>query len=85
MRSLKDLISVGSATLKDFELLEIKSIEELAQQNHENLYLRLCKLTGARQDICVKDVFQAAIEQAKNPNLPKEKCQWYYWSRKRKS
>jgi hypothetical protein len=25
------------------------------------------------------------VAQARNPRLPAQKCQWWYWSRKRKS
>jgi hypothetical protein len=25
------------------------------------------------------------VAQAKNPRLPLEQCQWWYWSRKRKA
>jgi hypothetical protein len=30
------------------------------------------------------DVFRAAVAQARNPQLPAEQCQWWYWSRLRK-
>ncbi len=85
-RHLKDLVSVGKATLKDFELLGITSVEQLAQQDARDLYQKMCTITGQRQDPCVEDVFAAAIAQAQDPKLPKEKCQWWYWSgvRKRK-
>lgn len=85
MRELKDLVSVGPATLKDFEMLGIKSVEDLKGQDARKLYEKICLLSGVRHDPCVEDVFRAAIEQAKNPDLPKEQCQWYYWSRKRKN
>lgn len=85
MRKLEDLTSVGPATLKDFELLEIKTVEDLKEHDASELYEKLCLLSGLKHDRCVEDVFRAAIEQAKNPDLPKEQCQWYYWSRKRKS
>lgn len=41
--------------------------------------------TGERQDLCCLDVFRAAVAQARNPRLPAEQCQWWYWSRKRKA
>lgn len=84
-RKLIDLVSVGPATLKDFELLGITHVQQLKSQNAETLYKNLCELSGVTHDICVLDVFRAAIEQAKNPKLPKEQCQWWYWSRVRKS
>ena len=84
-RTLADLAGVGPATLKDFELLGIRSVAMLARKSPERLYLRLCELTGTRQDPCVLDVFSATIAQARNPRLPREQCEWWYWSRKRKT
>ena len=84
-RRLEDLISVGPAMLRDFELLGIRSVAQLARTNPRRLYSRLCRLTGQRQDICCLDVFHAAVAQARNPNLPVEKSVWWHWSRKRKA
>jgi hypothetical protein len=84
-RSLQDLISIGPAMLRDFELLGIRSVPQLAKQNPHKMYSRLERLTGTHQDPCVLDTFQAAVAQARNPRLPAQKCQWWYWSRKRKS
>ena len=84
-RRLKDLVSVGPAMLRDFELLGIRNISQLARQNPAKLYENLCRLTGQRQDICCLDVFAAAVAQACNPLLPAEQCQWWYWSRQRKA
>ena len=83
-RRLEDLISVGPAMLRDFEMLGIHSIAQLAKQNPERMYARLNHVTGQRQDPCVLDTFCAAVAQARNPRLPAEQCQWWYWSRKRK-
>lgn len=84
-RQLKDLISIGPAMLKDFERLGIKSVPQLAKQKPIKMYERLQRIAGARMDPCVLDSFEAAVAQARNPRLPAEKCQWWYWSRKRKS
>ena len=84
-RNLADLISIGPAMLRDFEMLGIHSMKELSRQEPRKMYLKLQRLTGQRQDPCVLDTFQAAVAQAKNPRLPVEKCQWWYWSRKRKA
>ena len=83
-QQLGDLISIGPAMLRDFELLRIRSVTQLALQSPENLYAKLNRLTGRRQDPCVLDTFCAAVAQAKNPRLPAEQCEWWYWSRKRK-
>lgn len=84
-RKLKDLVSVGPAFLKDFAMLGIETVEQLAKRDPEKLYLELCRKTGARQDPCVLDTFRAAVEQARDPNLPPEKCVWWYWSGVRKA
>jgi nucleotidyltransferase/DNA polymerase involved in DNA repair len=82
---LGDLVSIGPAMLKDFELLGIRSVAQLARQKPESLYEKLCQVTGKCQDICVLDTFSAAVAQARNPRLPAEQRQWWYWSRKRKA
>lgn len=83
-RPLKDLISIGPAMLRDFELLGIHSVVELARKNPQGLYKKLARVTHQHQDSCVLDVFRAAVAQARNPRLPAEQCQWWYWSRRRK-
>ena len=84
-RRLRDLVSIGPAMLKDFELLGIRSVAQLARQKPESLYEKLCRVTGKSQDICVLDTFSAAVAQARNPRLPAGQRQWWYWSRKRKA
>ncbi len=84
-RQLGDLVSVGPAMRRDLEVLGIRSVAELARANPEALYERLCRVSGLSQDICCLDVFSAAVAQARNPRLPAEQCQWWYWSRKRKA
>ena len=83
-RELGDLISIGPAMLRDFELLGIRSMAQLARQNPQRMYEKMGRLTGQRQDPCVLDTFCAAVAQAKNPRLAAEKCQWWWWSRERK-
>ena len=83
-RQLADLISVGPAMLRDFARLGIRSVPQLARQNPQKLYERLGRMAGQHQDVCVLDVFCAAVAQARNPRLHAEKCQWWYWSKQRK-
>ncbi|MGH9714522.1 MAG: helix-hairpin-helix domain-containing protein [Candidatus Acidiferrales bacterium] len=84
-RELIDLISVGPATLRDFHLLGVRSVAQLSRANPEALYNRLCRLREVRIDPCCLGVFSAAVAQARNSNLPAEKCAWWYWSRQRKA
>jgi hypothetical protein len=70
--------------LEDFERLGVRSVRELARRKPEKLYEQLCEVTGHAQDICVLDVFRAAVAQARNPRLPVAQRNWWYWSRLRK-
>ncbi len=84
-RKLKDLVSIGPAMLEDFELLGITSVSQLRRRSPERIYRQLCRLRGQRIDPCCLDVFVAAVAQAKDPDLPIEQRQWWYWSKLRKS
>jgi nucleotidyltransferase/DNA polymerase involved in DNA repair len=84
-RRLRDLISVGPAMLRDLERLGIRSVQQLARQDPQQLYSKLCQLTFRHRDLCCRDVFEAAVAQARDPRLPAVQCQWWYWSRKRKA
>jgi hypothetical protein len=84
-RRLQDLVSIGPAMLKDMELLGIHNVGQLARQNPRKMYLELCRITKRDHDICCLDVFEAAVAQARDPKLPAEQRQWWYWSRKRKA
>jgi nucleotidyltransferase/DNA polymerase involved in DNA repair len=84
-RRLADLVSVGPAMLRDFDGLGIRSVAQLARQNPEKLYQRLCRKTGQPLDLCCFDVLRAAVAQARQPRLPSQPRHWWYWSRKRKA
>ena len=83
-RQLRDLVSIGPAMLKDFELLGISSVAQLRRRSPQRMYNELCRLRGQRLDPCCLDVFVAAVAQAKDPQLPIEQRQWWYWSKVRK-
>jgi hypothetical protein len=83
-RELADLVSVGPATLADFELLGVRTVAELARHEPTALYARLERITLRRQDPCVLDTFSAAVAQARDPHLPPEEAKWWTWSRRRK-
>jgi nucleotidyltransferase/DNA polymerase involved in DNA repair len=83
-RQLKDLAGVGPATLNDLRILGIHSVAELSLQDGGELYARLCQRTGKQQDICCLDVFHCAVAQARDPHLPAEQRNWWYWSALRK-
>jgi predicted RecB family nuclease len=69
-RTLGDLEGIGRAMLRDFDLLGVTSVEDLARRDAQELYERLSRITRSRQDPCVLDVFNCAIAQARDPELP---------------
>ena len=84
-RRLTDLISVGPAMVRDFELLGVHSVAQLARRNPERLYQELGRMAPQHLDICVLDTFRAAVAQARDPHLPAAQCQWWWWSAQRKA
>ena len=83
-RQLKELVSIGPAMLEDFELLGIQSVAQLRRRSPRRMYRELCRIKKQVIDPCCLDVFVAAVAQARDPNLPAEQRQWWYWSRIRK-
>lgn len=84
-KSLEKLVSVGPAIVRDLQLVGVRSVSSLARSNPTKLYEKLCRVTMRHHNVCVLDVFCAAVAQARNPRLAPEKCQWWYWSRRRKA
>ncbi len=84
-RKLEDLWSVGPAVRRSLSKLGVDTVAELARRKPERLYQDLCRKTRTRQDVCVLDTFRAAVAQARDPDLPTDKCVWWYWSRLRKA
>jgi hypothetical protein len=78
---LTSLMNVGPRIADDLHLLGIRSVEDLRHNEADDLYDRLCELTGRRQDPCVLDTFRSAVDQANGkPARP-----WWEYSRERKA
>lgn len=84
-RALNALRSVGPATIEDLRLLGVADISDLAGRDPQALYDALCRIKGQKIDICCLDVFSCAVAQAKNPELPDDQRDWFWWSRQRKA
>ena len=77
---LGQLRNIGKAMLKDFDLLGIYSVKQLARCNADRLYERIQSLTNSRHDPCVWDTYAAAIHQAKTG----EALPWWDFTKVRK-
>ena len=77
---LSSLMNVGPAIRRQFQLLKIETIAELAKQDADDLFAQLSALSEGRVDPCVHDVFSATIHQARiGEALP-----WWHFSAARK-
>jgi predicted RecB family nuclease len=84
-RKLRSLAGVGASIEANLHHLGIRSVDALAAADPDELYDKLCVKTKSRQDPCVLDTFRCAVAQARDPQLPREQCNWWWWSRQRKS
>jgi hypothetical protein len=84
LRLLIDLRGVGPSIAANLNQLGVFTVPQLAACDGRELYDRLCAHTGVRQDPCVEDTFVCAVAQARDPHLPAEQKNWWYWSRLRK-
>ena len=79
-QAFQQLGSIGPACALDLVQLGFRSIEQLRGTDPNQLYARLCELTGSRQDPCVEDVLRCAVAQAELPELPDKWRQWFHWT-----
>lgn len=77
---LQTIPNVGPAVADDLVRLGIRNLEDLAQQDPDDMYRRLCELDGKRHDPCVRDVFAAITDFARG-GVAKP---WWEYSRLRK-
>ncbi len=59
------LPNVGPAVREDLRRLGIGTLEDLARQEADALYLRLARMDGRLHDPCVWDTFEAIIRMAR--------------------
>lgn len=84
-RTLLDVPSIGPRAQADLHLLGIESVESLSGADPDELFVRLERLTGSRQDPCVLDSFRCAVYAVTNPSPDPARLQWWWWSWARKS
>jgi hypothetical protein len=78
---LEDIPNVGPAIAGDFRKLGVTAPAELVGRDPFTLYDDLCRLTGARVDPCVLDVFISAVRYMEG--APKRPWWKYTAGRKR--
>ncbi|MGE4441667.1 MAG: helix-hairpin-helix domain-containing protein [Desulfomicrobium sp.] len=78
--ALTDLPNIGPAMARDLRLLGFEHPGQLAGQDPQTLYDRLCELTGVRQDPCVLDVL-VSVTRFMDGEEPKP---WWHFTPERK-
>lgn len=77
--SISSIGKMSTKKLRDLKKCR-KSNLELALQDPTDLFHRMEKMTGKRQDPCVWDVFAAIIHEARTGKI----TVWWEWTAKRK-
>ncbi len=77
---LQQIPNVAPAPAGDLKLIGIETPSLLVKANPLELYKALCEKTGVRHDLCMLDVFMAAVDFM-NGNPPKP---WWQFTETRK-
>ncbi len=86
-RSTKDELQripgIGPSLARDLRRLGFHRVRDLATADPEEMYQRLCHLTGTRQDPCVLYVFRCAVYFASRKRHVPALLQWWHWKDRR--
>ena len=74
---LQRLLAVGPSIAADLRRLGVRSVRGLARRDPEQLYTRLCEITGQRQDPCVLYTFRCAVYAAQTDKPKPELLKWW--------
>ena len=76
---LRRIPGVGRAMAMDLYALGVRRVADLAKIEAQDLYDRLCRLSGVRQDPCVLYTFRCAVYFARNSEHDPELLKWWNW------
>jgi hypothetical protein len=80
--ALADLMripGVGKSIAHDLINIGYYSVDDLAGENPEEMYSKLCIYQGGHVDRCVLYVFRCAVYFAENDVCDPELLKWWYW------
>ncbi len=79
MKELQQIPGIGPKMAATLVSLGINTAADLRDKNPQELYERLNRITGQRQDPCVLYTFRCAVYYATEPNPDPEKLKWWNW------
>jgi predicted RecB family nuclease len=82
---LTEIPGVGKSIAIDLRNIGIRTIDDLAGSDPEELYVKSNRLAGKTQDRCLLYVFRCAVYYANTEEKYRdpEKLKWWYWKDKR--
>jgi hypothetical protein len=81
LRELMIIPGVGKRVSYDLYSLGMRSIADVARQDPEELYARLCREAGMHIDMCMLYVMRSAVYYARTPEDRRdpELLKWWNW------
>ncbi|MFZ0389630.1 MAG: helix-hairpin-helix domain-containing protein [Calditrichia bacterium] len=79
LKNLQKIPGVGPAIAHDLYQLGFRSPDDLKAKDPEELYARLCNLTGRKVDRCMLYVFRCAVYFASATSHQPELLLWWNW------
>lgn len=79
IRTFTTIPSVGPAVARDLYNLGYRSIADLAHQDPQDMYDRLCRHQGVKVDRCMLYTFYCIVYYASHDTHDPEKLKWWNW------
>lgn len=76
---LQSIPGVGPRLSRTLVDLGYQQVADLADEDPESMYVRLCTARGAHVDRCVLYVFRCAVYFASNDSHDPELLKWWRW------
>lgn len=76
---LQVIPGVGPSIARDLRQLGVRRVADLKGKSPEELYERLGRMRGLRQDPCVLYTFRCAVYFARTPRPASERLKWWWW------
>lgn len=80
---LTTLPGVGPSIAADLRHVGVHSLRDLADADPDQLFERLCDLTGHEQDPCILYTFRCAVYAARTPEPDESLLKWWNWKERR--
>ena len=79
LKKFQTIPGVGKSIAMDLWNLGLRSMQELAGQDPEELYIRQCELQGMQVDRCLLYTFRCAVYFASHEQHDPELLKWWNW------